>query len=122
MFGRKSFIKRLIIMLAVNTVALYVATIFITGVDIPLAREQFAIVIGVLTLINLFLRPVIRLVLTPIIILTFGLGSILVNAVTLYVLDFLLPAVTIEGFIALLLTALIVSISGLVINLSARIL
>jgi len=119
---KNSITKRFVIMFVVNAVALYLATRFIDGVNIPLAIKVFLIATGTLTLINFFIRPIIKLVLTPVIILTLGFGSILVNIATLFVLDFILPTVTIEGFIALLLTSLLISAVGLVINFSSKIL
>lgn len=109
-------------MLTTNAAALYIANILISEVSFSLEIKQFALIVGVLTLINILVRPIIKLVLTPVIILTLGLGIILVNATTLYILDFILPTVTIEGFVALLLTAAILSAISLIINLSAKIL
>ena len=109
-------------MTTTSAIALYVATMLIDGVQIELDPRQFAIAVGVLTVINLFIRPFIKLVLTPVIILTLGLGSLLVNAATLYILDFALPAVTIEGFVALALAALILGVVSMVVSLSAKIL
>ena len=109
-------------MFVANGLGLYVANIYVPGVSIPIGLSDLAFVALVLTLINLFIRPIIKLVLTPIMILTLGLGSILVNALILYFLDFLLPAVTIEGLIALLLVTLIISAINIVLHLLVKIL
>lgn len=114
------FFKRLIGGLIANGLGLYIATLYVPGVDIPLTVSQFALVATTLTLINLFIRPFIKFVLTPIIILTLGLGSLIINALILYFLDFLLPTVTIEGLVALVLTTIIVSTANLVINFSSK--
>ena len=114
-------LKKAALMFIANGVGLYLAARFITNVTIPLSLEGFVLVVSLLTLINLFIRPFIKFVMTPIIVLTLGLGSFIINALMLYFLDFLLPAVTIEGLVALALVTLIVSISSLVIHFSAKI-
>ena len=105
-------VQKFVVLFVANAIALYLATRFVDGVSIPLKLEGFAVVVAVLTLIYLFIRPFIKLVLTPIIILTLGLGIILVNALTLYLLDLILPSVTISGLWPLLLTTFIVSVVG----------
>jgi putative membrane protein len=60
------------------------------------------------------------LLLGPIIIITLGLGAILVNAVILKVLDFLSPALSIQGLLALLYATIIVSVINLVFHFMTR--
>jgi len=115
-------IKKPVLMLLANGVGLYLATTFVPGITIPLDLKNFALVVVALTLINLLLRPIVKLLLMPVIILTLGLGSFIVNALMLYILDFLLPAVTIEGLVTLLIATLILSISNLVIRILGKIL
>ena len=108
-------------MFLANGLGLYLAAQYVNGFTVSLTLESFVLVVAVLTLINLFIRPIIKLVLTPLLIITLGLGSLIVNGIMLYFLDFLLPAVTIEGLLALTLATLIVSVSNLVIHFSAKI-
>ncbi len=114
-------IKKLSLMFVANGVGLYLATAFVPGVTIPLALVQFATVTFILTVINFFIRPIIKIAFMPIMILTLGLGSILINALVLYIFDFLVPSVTIHGLVALAITTLIVSSINLVIRFSAKI-
>lgn len=114
-------LKKSALVFVANGVGLYLANLFVPNVSVALALEAFAVTAATLTLINLFLGPLLRLVLTPIIILTLGLGSVLVNALTLYLLDLLLPTITIGGLVALFLAALIVSAANLVIHFFAKI-
>ena len=116
------FIKKPLLMLLANGVGLYLATIFVPGINITLDLKNFALVVGALTLINLLLRPIVKLLFMPVIILTLGLGSFLVNAAMLYILDFLLPTVTIEGLVALFFATLILSISNLIVRILGKIL
>jgi len=107
-------------MFLANGLALYVASISVPDVSVSQTIEGFAITAGALSLINMVLKPMVRLALGPILLLTLGLGSILVNAVTIFILDFVMSTITIEGLASLLVTALIVSASNIVISLTAR--
>ena len=117
---KNGMLKKIIITFIANGLGLYLATKYVSGVNIPLEIKEFSIVIAALTAINLFIRPFIKLIMTPIIILTFGVGIIFVNAATLYILEFLLPTVTIDGLTALILTSLVISAVSLVIRFSAK--
>ncbi|HDH31495.1 MAG TPA: hypothetical protein ENH26_01830 [Candidatus Wolfebacteria bacterium] len=114
------FFYKLIFFLFSNLVALFVAAYFIDGFEISQGFISYITVAGILTLINIFARPFIKFVLTPIIILTLGFGIILVNALTLYILDFFSSEITIIGMVALIYATLIVSAVNIVINFSAK--
>ncbi len=114
-------VKRATIMFVANGIGLYLAHQFVPNVFVSLVLEQFALITLLLTLINLTLRPIVKLVLTPVIIITLGLGSILINAGMLYLLDFLLASITIEGFVALIITTIVISMVNLVIHFWAKI-
>jgi len=114
-------LKKFALLFITNAVALYLATLFIDGVSIPLKLESFAVVVAVLTLIHIFIRPLIKIALTPVIILTLGLGSILVNALTLYLLDLILPTVAFSGLLPLFLTTLIVSITSTIFATTSKV-
>ena len=113
-------IQKFALIFLTSAVALYLATLFVDGVSIPLRLEGFATVAAVLTLIHLFIRPLIKVALTPITILTLGLGSVLVNVLTLYLLDLILPTVVINGLLALFLTALIVSVVSTIFGAASK--
>ncbi|MCR4261003.1 MAG: phage holin family protein [Candidatus Colwellbacteria bacterium] len=108
------------LMFLANGIALYLAGMVLPEISISQTVEGFAITAATLTLINLLIKPLVRLALGPILLLTLGLGSILVNAVTLLFLDVLLPTITIDGLTNLFVAALIVGMSNLVISLTAR--
>ena len=103
-----------------NGLALYLVNFYVDGVSIPLNLEGFVLATLALTIINLFIRPLIKLALGPILFLTLGLGSIFINAITLYMLDFLLTTVTIHGLVALVIAGLFVGGINLVLNLTAK--
>ena len=114
------FLKKPVLMLIANGVGLFVTASFVPGITIPLDFKGFVLVVAALTAINLLLKPIVKLLFMPVLILTLGLGSIIVNALMLYILDFLLTAVTIEGLVALTIATLILSISNFVIHIFGK--
>lgn len=86
------------------------------GVALPV----LVIVVALFTLINLFIRPIAKLILGPIIILTLGFGILLVNALMLYLLDYFSNNVTIQGLEPLAYATLIISVVNMVVGVSAR--
>jgi len=122
MAKNKGLVKKLILMFLANALGLYLAARFLPDVDVALDPKNFSIIAGALTLINLFLRPIVKLLFLPVIILTLGLASFLVNAAMLYLLDFLMPTVTIGGLVALFLATLILSLSNIITRILGKIL
>ncbi|MCL4403851.1 phage holin family protein [Patescibacteria group bacterium] len=114
------FVARFVFHIVSNAVALLAASYFIpgfmlTGGVVPLATAAL-----VLTLINTFIRPILKLLLGPIVVITFGLFTIVINAALLYLLDLWSPAITIQGYLPLLLGTLIVSAVNAVLGFAAK--
>ena len=112
-----SFIFSPIISFIANAAGLFLAGQFIDGFTSPSELRDLGIAAAILTLINIFIRPLLKLVLSPIIVLTLGLGIIAVNALTLYILTKLLPTVTISGgLLPLIYATLLITIVNLVVK------
>jgi len=110
-------ISIIIISILVNTVGLLVAANYVPGFALIGDFREIIIAAAVLTLLNATLKPFLRLFLGPIIILTLGLGLILVNAFVLYILDILLKNLTILNIPALLWGAVITGVLNLIIHI-----
>ena len=80
-----------------------------------LAGGVSALAIGaiVLTLLNIFIKPVIRIITAPLRWLTLGLFNIIINIAILWLADQILPSITIHDYITLFLTSLIVSFANI---------
>jgi len=113
-------ISRFILAVISNSVAIMVASHFLPGF---LVSNDITIIVSlsaVLSLINLFIRPLIKFILTPLIILTLGLLSFAINAGMLYFLDFLSQNITINSLRDLIIATLIFSLISVFINFSAK--
>jgi len=77
----------LIVTIIVNAFALLTADYFLSGFSLGGELSDWIVVATVLTVLNILLKPLIKLFLGPIIILTLGLAYLLVNWLILYILD-----------------------------------
>lgn len=100
-----------------NLAGLLLAAHYVPGFDLAPIPLQILYLALALTLLNAFLRPILKLLMGPVIILTLGLGTILVNAAVLALLDFLAPSLSIQGVLPLLLGTLILAVANFVINI-----
>lgn len=103
-----------------NAVAILAAAYFVVGFIFNGDFVDLVIVAGILTIVNIFLRPILKLLLGPLIVLTFGLFTIIINAVILYLLDIFTEPLIIEGYIPLLWATLITAVVNFLINISAK--
>lgn len=96
------------------TISLLITAFLVPGViisSIPAAAVA-AIVMG---LINAFVRPIITLLTLPLTILTLGLFLLVVNAISLSLVGFFTPGVTVQGFWPAVIGAIVLSfVSGLI--------
>lgn len=102
-------LKRIVILFISNLIALLAADYFINGLEISKIPGQIIAVTAIFTALNIFIKPVLKIILSPIIIITLGLGILLVNAVILKTLDFLSNNVMIDGIESLFYATLIIS-------------
>src|SRR3989344_1194326 len=107
-----SFISRILIQLLANGAALYVSQYFIDGFDVVPSVEAYLKVAAVLTLVNIFIRPILKLIFSPVIFITLGLGVLVVNALLLYGVDFVLTEITIAGLFPLVYATVIISVAN----------
>ncbi len=121
------WLGRIIIIIAGNTLGLWVASHYIPGFVISDSIPQLIIIALVLMLLNAILRPILTLIFGPIIVLTLGLGIIVVNAAILLVLQFLgnhidilKGSITIESIPALIYATLLLGIINFVIHLAVE--
>ncbi len=93
-----------------NTVALYVATWLLSGLDYG-SEWWVPLVAGlVFTLVNSLLKPLLAILSIPFIIVTLGIFYFLINVFMLYLTHWIVPQFTIGSFWWAALAAVIISI------------
>ena len=103
-----------------NTVAILAGAYFITGFIFTGDFLTLIFTAGILTIINLVIRPVLKLFLGPLVVLTFGLFLVVINAATLYILDIVSTPLIIEGYLPLLIATVLFSVVNTIITISAK--
>ena len=106
------FITRLIAKFILNGVALYVATIYFPAFIISGGVLSLLIGAGVLTSLNLFIRPVLRLISAPLVWLSLGLFNIVINMFLLWLADRLLLELAIQDISTLFWVSIIVALAN----------
>jgi putative membrane protein len=109
-------LMRLVVRFAANAVALYVAAWLLAGVTYGNQWWTLLVAAAVFTLVNMWLRPVVRLLSLPLIVLTLGLFLFVVNVLMLYVTDWLVGDFEIRSFGAGVLAAIVVSVVNWVLH------
>ena len=116
---------RFLIRLAVNSVAIWLTSLFLDGVSLT-ERDgwDMVLVVGVVGLVftvgNLIVKPVVSLFALPLTILTLGLFTFVINALMLLLTGWLTSfaewGLVIDGFWWALLAGLIISIITWILN------
>ncbi|NMC46314.1 MAG: phage holin family protein [Chloroflexi bacterium] len=114
---------KLIIRWLATSLALFAAAYFVPGIhaDSPEAWKIFAVMAIILGLVNAIIRPFLKLLSCPLIILTLGLFTIIINAVSFMIASRIAEswfhvAFYVDDFWAALLGSLIVSAVSIVVN------
>ncbi|MET9275518.1 phage holin family protein [Kribbella sp. NPDC003557] len=117
--------KNLIIRLLANAIALGVATWLVSGITLEGATTgrrvlTLLIVAAIFGVVNAIVKPVVKLLSLPLLILTLGLLTFVINAVMLWLTSWITGKLDVQfhvdGFWAALWGALIISVVGMLIN------
>ena len=111
----KFFMSFVLFEIVANMVAVAVTARILPGFDFVGIEQMdmgslisLLITATILTLLNLVIRPMLKLFLFPIIILTFGFASILINLLILSFLDYLIDPLSITGLWGLVWSAFLI--------------
>jgi putative membrane protein len=101
---------RLVLLLAANVVALWVADLLVSGFTIDHIWPTLVVAGLVLGILDWLVKPIITLLALPFVILTLGLLLIVINAAILGLMTLLVSGVSLSGFWAAIWAAVIISI------------
>lgn len=99
----------LIIRLLITAVAAYLLTYVLSGVSFDgfSSTIVFALVLG---LLNLIVKPILKLLGLPLTIITLGLFSLVINAVVIMIADYFVDGMTVDGFWWALIFSIVLSL------------
>jgi putative membrane protein len=117
---------RLLIRWAITSFALFVAAWLVPGIYVEgNAWIVFAVMAVILGFINAIVRPLLKLLTCPLIILTLGLFVLVINGLTLWLastiaINWFQVGFYVDGFWAAFLGALVVSIVSVILSALVR--
>ena len=108
-------IGRLLILILANAAAIWTAGRFVPGFDFHGGAWELLTAGLILGIINSFIRPILKLITLPAILLTLGLFTVIVNVACLLFAAWLLPTLAIHGFWAALWGTIVIGLVNYVI-------
>jgi putative membrane protein len=108
--------RRLVIGTAGNALALWVADRFIGNVDLSHSWLTVILAALVLTLLNWYVKPVIKLLALPLVIVTLGIALFFISMLMLWLTSALVSGFQIDGFWPLVGATIIVWIVNMVVE------
>lgn len=100
---------RIIVNLLVTALLVFLLANFLPGVSVDGDGSSIIVVI-VLTLLNIFIKPILQIISIPVTILTLGLFLFVINALIIWMCSGLVSGFHIDGFWYALLFSLVLSI------------
>lgn len=102
------FIGIAIAKFVVNAVILYAGDRFFTAFTVTGGIKALLIAAFTITLLNIFLKPILRLISLPLIWLSLGLFLIVINIAMLWIADLLLSSITFGDFSSMIVLSIII--------------
>jgi len=110
-----SFLGRIILYIFANSLAIAIANWLVPGFVFHGNTTELILTGTALGLVNFFVRPVLKILAFPLILITLGLFTVVINIFLLLLVAHFFPALTISGFWAAFWGVIIISITNHVI-------
>ena len=107
---------RFVIRVLINAAALWVADQLLDGITLSGSIWAILLVALVFGLINAVLKPILKLLSLPVLILTLGLFAFVINAALLGLTAALMDNLTVDGFWSAVLGGLIIAVVSAVLS------
>lgn len=101
---------KILIKIAVNATALYAAGLLINGFSIEKSIAVLAFAGIVLWLGTTIVRPLLKILTFPLMLITFGLFNIIINMLILWGVAFIVPQLEIAGIVPLFMATILISL------------
>jgi len=98
----------LFLQIIAGILGIFLAERFVPGVAFTGDWKTLIIAGWILGLLNLFIKPILKIITIPLRILTFGLFGLVINMLIVWVTDIIFPELIIRGIVPLFLTSVIV--------------
>lgn len=99
-----------------NVLALYLANLWVPGFVVLGGWKGYLIGGLALGLLNILVRPILKLIAFPLVLVSLGLFLIVINAIILWLAAQITGYITIDSYVALLWATLLIAIVNFVIR------
>jgi putative membrane protein len=110
----------LIIRLLINAAALWVASAIVSGISLDGSFWEILLVALIFGLVNTFIKPILKLLSLPVIMVTFGLFALVINAAMLALTAVVTDYLSVANFWSALLGAIVISVVSAVLGVFVR--
>lgn len=107
----------LVVRLFINAVALWGASEIVEGIVLTDAFTGVLVVAAIFGLVNALIKPLVSLLALPLLLLTLGLLTVVINALMLMLTAELTPSLSVEGLWPALLGALVISVVSFLLSI-----
>lgn len=104
--------SRFLIQVVINAVAILIAAYLLPGIVFSGSVWKLLLAGLVLGLANVWIKPLLNLVSLPLIIVTFGLFTLVINIAILSFVAYLVPELSIQGWLSALWGVLVISLTN----------
>ncbi|OGZ36816.1 MAG: hypothetical protein A3D38_01605 [Candidatus Portnoybacteria bacterium RIFCSPHIGHO2_02_FULL_40_23] len=111
---------RFIVQILTNGLAIFLAAYLVPGIVFTGDILTLLIAGLILGLINFFIKPILKLISAPLIILTLGFFTLVINMGLLWILDYLVKELTITGLWTFFWGALVISAVNVFVGLTIK--
>lgn len=103
-----------------NALAFYIANMLVSGFVVNGKLKEYLIAGILLGFLNLLVKPLLKLVAMPLIVLSLGLFTLVINGLILWTVDYIFDFIIIESLMALFWAVIIIGMINLLISAIAK--
>lgn len=111
---------KFIIQILSNALAILAAAYLVPGFNFYGSLALLLLAGMVMGVVNFFVRPVVKLITAPLILLTLGLFSLIINAFLLWLVELIVPGLEIKGIMAYVFGVIVIGLVNFGINLFTK--
>ncbi len=108
---------KILIAIILNAIALLLTALIVPGFMVANFFPTAVLAAIVLGVVNTFIRPFLLFLTAPLNLLTLGLFTFVINAVMLWLVSAVVTGVTIDGWVAAVLAAIVLSVVSTILSM-----
>jgi len=109
--------SKLLFQIIAGIIGLFIAVKVVPGIEFTGFINTLIITGAILGLVNFFIKPILKLIALPIRIITFGLFSLVINMILIWIVVDVFSPIEIKGLVSLFWTTIIIWLLNLVFEI-----